>query len=92
MIRLDKLKLTPLYLNPVQMILRKFLWSIKCQKIFFGQFLSRKRKTFYIHIYLLIVIIIRTSRKYDNFGKHVTLSLFLVKISYYVIQIHFIVL
>jgi len=49
MIRLDKLKLTPLYLNLV--ILRKFLWSIKCQKNFFCQFLSPKRKTFYIHIY-----------------------------------------
>jgi len=57
MIRLDKLKLTPLYLNPVQMILRKFLWSIKYQTNFFGEFLSCKRKTFYIHIHLLIVII-----------------------------------
>ena len=28
MIRLDKLKLTPLYLNPVQMVIKKFLWSI----------------------------------------------------------------
>jgi len=30
--------------------------------------------------------------KYDNFGKHETLSLFLIENYYYVIEIHFIVL
>jgi len=57
MIRLDKLKLTPLYLKPGQMILTKFVWSIKCQKNFFGQFLSYKRKNI-LHPYLFLAIII----------------------------------
>jgi len=56
MIILDKLKLAPLYLKLV-IILRKIFWSIKYQKNFFGQFLSRKRKDI-LHPYLFLAIII----------------------------------
>lgn len=48
MIIIDKLKLTLLYLKFVQMILRKFFWSIKCEKNFFDQFLSCKKKNILI--------------------------------------------